>query len=225
MNSSIPVKTKDGSHTLFNESAGEHYHSVFGAIQESEHIFIRAGLEGYKNQEKELRVLEIGFGTGLNALLSSRWAEKHEQFIHYLGIEAFPLSQEVLKKLNYAALLHVSSALFMKMHSSPERRQISSFLSLKILYEKFQDYYPESNRFHIVFFDAFSPGSQPEMWTVEGFLKIYKALVPGGILVTYSCKGSVKQALKTAGFRLEKLPGPPGKREFLRATGGNTQRD
>jgi len=218
MNASMPVKTKDGSHTLFDESTGEHYHSIFGAVQESEHIFIRAGLEGYKNPEKALRVLEIGFGTGLNALLSLRWAEEHKQFVHYLGIEAFPLPGEVLQKLNYAALLHVDSALLMKMHGSTSRQQISSFLSLHILHEKFQNYYPESNRFHIVFFDAFSPDSQPEMWTEEGFMKMYDALVPGGILVTYSCKGSVKRALKAAGFSLQKLPGPPGKREFLSAT-------
>ncbi|VAW26211.1 tRNA (5-methylaminomethyl-2-thiouridylate)-methyltransferase [hydrothermal vent metagenome] len=213
-----PVKTKDGSHTLFNEKAGEHYHSVFGAIQESEHIFIRAGLEGYKNLENELRILEIGFGTGLNGLLTLNWAEKHHQHIQYTGIEAFPVMQSTLKELNYPVLLHVDSTIFMKMHSSSERRQILSFLSLHVLYEKLRDYHPASNRFHVVFFDAFSPDSQPEMWTEEVFVKLYNALVPGGILVTYSCKGTVKRALKAAGFRLEKLPGPPGKREFLRAT-------
>ncbi len=219
MKLSKTVKTKDGSHTLFNEKAGEHYHSVYGAIQESEHIFIRAGLEGYKNQENELRVLEIGFGTGLNGLLTLQWAEKHHQHVQYTGIEAFPVAQSTLNELNYPALLHVDSTIFMKMHSSSrEHRQISSFLSLHVLYEKFQDYHPAPSRFHVVFFDAFSPDSQPEMWTEEGFAKLYNALIPGGILVTYSCKGTVKRALKAAGFRLEKLPGPPGKREFLRAT-------
>ncbi len=218
MKLSKAVKTKDGSHTLFNEKAGEHYHSVFGAIQESEHIFIRAGLEGYKKPEKELRILEIGFGTGLNGLLTLKWAERHQQIVQYTGIEAYPPVQTVLKTLNYPALLHLDNALFMKMHSSTGHRQVSSFLSLHVLYEKFQDYQPVSNHYHVIFFDAFSPDSQPEMWTKEGFKKMYDALIPEGILVTYSCKGSVKRALKAAGFSLEKLPGPPGKREFLRAT-------
>ncbi len=218
MDSRIPVETKDGSHTLFSERAGEHYHSIFGAVQESEHIFIRAGLEGYKNPVEELQVMEIGFGTGLNGLLTLKWAEEHHQPVQYIAIEAFPLAHTILKKLNFPTLLHVDVTLFTEMHSSTVRRQVTPFLSIHILHGKFQDYQPQSNRFHVIFFDAFSPDSQPEMWTVEGFIKLYNALVPGGILVTYSCKGSVKRALKAAGFSLEKLPGPPGKREFLRAT-------
>ncbi len=218
MNSRIPVVTKDGSHTLFDERSGEHYHSVFGAIQESEHIFIHAGLEGCHFQGRELRVLEVGFGTGLNGLLTLRWAEENRRQVHYTGIEAFPLADAVLKKLNYPALLHVDSGLFVMMHSCTVSRQVSSYFSIRILHEEFQDYKPESNRFHVIFFDAFSPDSQPEMWTEEGFKKLHNILMPGGLLVTYSCKGSVKRALKAAGFSLEKLPGPPGKREFLRAT-------
>ena len=214
----MPVTTKDGSHTLFNEKIGEHYHSVFGAIQESEHIFIRAGLEGCKNRGKELRVLEIGFGTGLNGLLTLKWAEEHHQPVQYVGIETFPLAHTVLEKLNYPALLHSDSALFMMMHSSTVFRQVSPFFSIRILHEEFQNFQSKFNRFHVIFFDAFSPDSQPEMWAEEGFRKLHNVLVPGGILVTYSCKGSVKRALKAAGFRLEKLPGPPGKREFLKAT-------
>jgi len=217
MYSGTPVKTKDGSHTLFNERAGEHYHSVFGAIQESEHIFIRAGLEAVQPLPEILNVLEIGFGTGLNALLTLKWAEEHRKPVHYLGIEAFPLELRALKDLNYPALLHFDSTLFMSMHEAMSTKQITPFFSLHVLHEKFQEYRPSGNPFHVVFFDAFSPESQPEMWTEEGFGKLYNALVPGGILVTYSCKGSVKRALKAAGFLIEKLPGPPGKREFLRA--------
>ncbi len=217
MKKTAPIETRDGSHTLFNEKAGEHYHSVFGAVQESEHIFIRAGLDACHPAPETLQVLEIGFGTGLNALLSMQWAEKHGQSIRYLGLEAFPLSQKQLEPLNYPDMLSTDKSLFMKMHDSPVVRQLSLHFALQVLHEKFQDFSADNSTFHVVFFDAFSPDSQPEMWTVEGFRKLYNALVPDGILVTYSCKGDVKRALKAAGFSLEKLPGPPGKREFLRA--------
>ncbi len=218
MNSAIPIKTKDGSHTLYNEAAGEYYHSVYGAVQESEHIFIRAGLEAKQISPEVLQVLEIGFGAGLNALLTLKWAEDNHQPVQYLGIEAFPLTEATLKQLNYAEILHIEPSLFLKMHQSIMRQQITPYFSVQVLHEKLQDLLPGKNRFHVVFFDAFSPGSQPEMWTKEGFIKLHDALIPGGTLVTYSCKGSVKRALKAAGFSLEKLPGPPGKREFLRAT-------
>ena len=218
MKISSPVKTKDGSHTLFNERAGEHYHSLFGAIQESEHIFIRAGLDALQTLPETLHILEIGFGTGLNALLSLKWAEKHRQRVQYLGIEAFPLAKSALKQLNYAEILQIEQTIFLQMHRNTMQQQITPHFSLRVLHDKLRDFLPEKNRFHVVFFDAFSPDSQPEMWTEEGFIKLHDALVPGGILVTYSCKGIVKRALKVAGFSLKKLPGPPGKREFLRAT-------
>ncbi len=217
MNSGTPVKTKDGSHTLFNAGVGEHYHSVFGAVQESEHIFIRAGLEAFRPLPETLHVLEIGFGTGLNALLSLKWAEKHRQPVHYLGIEAFPLAESVIEQLNYAEILQMEQTVFLQMHRNTAQQHITPYFSLQVLHDKLRDFLTERNRFHVVFFDAFSPGSQPEMWTEEGFIKLHDALIPGGILVTYSCKGIVKRALKAAGFSLEKLPGPPGKREFLRA--------
>ncbi len=218
MNFEVPITTKDGSHTLFNNSVGEHYHSVFGAIQESEHIFVHAGLEVKHTFPKVLRVMEIGFGTGLNALLTLKWGEDNQQPVHYLGIEAFPLTETTLTQLNYTEMLHIKSSLFLKMHHCITRQQITPYFSLQVLHEKLQDFMPEKNQFHVVFFDAFSPDSQPEMWTEEGFVKLYDTLISGGTLVTYSCKGSVKRALKAAGFSLEKLPGPPGKREFLRAT-------
>lgn len=221
MNIETLIKTKDGSHTLFNETAGEHYHSVFGAIQESEHIFVRAGLEAKQSFPEVLHVLEIGFGTGLNALLTLKWAEDNNQPVQYLGIEAFPLTETTLIQLNYAEMLHIEPSLFLKMHQSITRQQITPYFSLQVLPEKLQDFLPEKNRFHVAFFDAFSPDSQPEMWAEEGFVKLHNALISGGILVTYSCKGSVKRALKAAGFSLEKLPGPPGKREFLRAAVGS----
>ncbi len=218
MNSITPVITKDGSHTLYNEMAGEHYHSVFGAVQESEHIFIRAGLDAKRTSQDVLQVLEIGFGTGLNALLTLKWAEDHRQQVQYLGIEAFPLDETTYEQMNYPEILHIKPLLYLKMHHSTMQQQITPDFSIQILHEKFQNLQPEKNRFHVIFFDAFSPDSQPEMWTEEGFRELHNALVSGGVLITYSCKGTVKRALKAAGFQLEKLPGPPGKREFLRAT-------
>jgi len=218
MDANNPVITKDGSHTLFNERAGEHYHSVYGAVQESKHIFIHAGLDFFRPRPKMLSVLEIGFGTGLNGLLTLQWAEEHHQPVQYTAIEAFPLGEILVKKLNYCAILHRKPSCFVQMHEAQERKQISPEFSALVLHEKLQSYLPESHRFQVIFFDAFSPESQPEMWTEKVFVKLHKALVPDGILVTYSCKGTVKRALKAAGFSLEKLPGPPGKREFLRAT-------
>lgn len=219
MNSRFPVKTEDGSHTLFNETVGEHYHSLYGAIQESEHIFIRAGLGAFHPAPEIMRVLEIGFGTGLNGLLTMLWSEKNEQPVEFLGIEAFPVSRQVLNRLNYPDLLHIDKASFLMMHESSSCfHPVGPFFSAKVLHQTFQEYQPEKNSFHVVFFDAFSPDSQPEMWMEDGFLKLYEALLPGGILVTYSCKGKVKRMMKAAHFSIEKLPGPPGKREFLRAT-------
>ena len=217
MKKTAPVKTQDGSHTLFSERADEHYHSLFGAVQESEHIFIRAGLEGYRKPEEELRVLEIGFGTGLNALLTRMWAEKKRQKVRYLGVEAFPLEEDTVAKLNYAGLLGFSEDIFLKFHRATKQLEVAPFFTIRLLHKRFQDFFPENQTFDVVFFDAFSPESQPEMWTEEGFAKLFHALSDGGVLVTYSCKGTVKRALKAAGFRIEKLPGPPGKREFLRA--------
>ncbi len=213
-----PIATQDGSHTLFSELTGEHYHSVFGAVQESEHIFIGAGLNGFgKRPAGILRVLEIGFGTGLNALLTLKWAESHKTKVAYEAVEAYPLDFDTLQALNYPAMLSVDPSLFLQLHRASGIRSVTPWFSLQLFYTKFQDYQPVENRFHVVFFDAFSPESQPEMWSRQGFEKLYKALVDDGVLVTYSCKGTVKRALKAAGFQIEKLPGPPGKREFLRA--------
>ena len=217
MSNSILKTTKDGSHTLFDEKTGEYFHSVFGAVQESEHIFIRAGLQSFVPTNHTLQVLEIGLGTGLNALLTLRYAEKEKIFIHYVGVEAFPLSLSVVKKLNYPEILQISRQRFEQLHDVHAPSLIHPFFHIERVHTTFQEYAPLENRFQVVYFDAFSPGSQPEMWTEQGFKKLFNSLAPRGILVTYSCKGSVKRALKAAGFQIEKLPGPPGKREFLRA--------
>jgi len=212
-----PVLTRDGSHTLFHPQAGEHYHSTFGAIQESEHIFIRAGLEAVGKQDTAIHILEVGLGTGLNALLSMQWAGVHGRKIIYTGLEAFPPEIAQLKLLNYPDLLKMDNTLLSQFYSTGSKQKLSPFFHFQWVHQNFEDFYPEENYYHLIYFDAFSPEAQPGMWTEDGFSKLYKSLKPGGILTTYSCKGSVKRALKAAGFLIEKLPGPPGKREFLRA--------
>ena len=210
-------KTADGSFTLFNPDFGEHYHSTFGAIQESEHIFIRAGLEPFIGRHDTIHVFEMGFGTGLNALLTFLQAEKTGQKIRYYGLEAFPISMETAKMLNYPEFLNADQKLFLKFHEPDNLINISpEFTLVKETGTMEQTVLPDEH-FDVVYFDAFSPEAQPELWTQEIFGKIYNAMKTGGVLTTYSCKGTVKRAMKAAGFQLEKLPGPPGKREFLRA--------
>jgi len=196
-------KTDDGSHTLFNNEVGENYHSSFGAIQESKHIFISAGLK---------TVVEKKLG---KAYL---WGNKNKIGVEYYGFEPYPISKKEVILLNYPKLLKVADSLFTLIHNSIGKvNNISSVFSLLIAETQIQNSKLEPNFFDVVFFDAFSPDAQPELWTPEIFKLIYSAMKTGGVLTTYSCKGTVKRALKEAGFKIEKLPGPPGKREFLRA--------
>lgn len=213
--------TSDGSHTLFNPEIGEHFHSTFGAVTESEHIFIRAGLDVIPSKIKPIKLLEIGLGTGLNALLALRWAEKHKREVNYFAVEAFPLEKEVLSNLNYGDILGIDWEKFLAIHSAMNKKvRVSQYFTIEYQYATLQEaaFLPET--YHLVFFDAFSPDVQPEMWTEDCFLKIAASMKRGGVLTTYSCKGIVKRALKAAGLQIEKLPGPPGKREFLRAVKG-----
>ena len=211
------VITSDGSSTLYNQKSGEHYHSTFGAIQESRHIFIEAGLSVFINQP-HIALFEVGFGTGLNALLTMKLGQEQGVDVHYTAVELYPITQEEAQQLNYSSVLEMDSTLLSRMHESPQMQvSLSEHFYLEKIHEPFQELLFEPELFDLVYFDAFSPDSQPEMWDEEGFQKLFKALKTGGLLVTYSCKGVVKRALKSAGFRIEKLPGPPGKREFLRA--------
>jgi len=215
---SNPLVTSDGSHTLFNKEIGEHYHSTFGAITESEHIFIQAGLGAIPKEKTETNVLEIGLGTGLNALLALRWAEKNDKLINYHAIEAFPLGQDIIKKLNYSEVLEMDQNYLQNIHdASSDEKRITNKFCFSFTRLKLEDAIFPTNHFDAVFFDAFSPEVQPEMWTETAFRKIANSMKYGGVLTTYSCKGIVKRALKASGFQIEKLPGPPGKREFLRA--------
>jgi len=216
--SSDIVLSRDGSHTILNSRFGEHYHSFFGAIQESRHIFLEAGLKVAAHESGSVNVFEVGFGTGLNALLTFQYARQQDFFVNYFAVEAYPLEEGVVAGLNYPSLLHVEPETFMTMHrAAGQLTEIKPFFKLALMPTTLQEVKLKSDYFDVVYFDAFSPDTQPEMWTVSCFEKIYDAMKRGGVLTTYSCKGMVKRALKAAGFFIEKLPGPPGKREFLRA--------
>jgi len=213
--------TGDGSHTLFIPELNEHYHSHYGAVTESLHVFTGAGYDHIKAGKDHINILEIGFGTGLNALLTSLYAEKDNVHVHYSAIEPYPLSIAICQDLQFPPFTGTpdSQKRFLLLHESPwgEWCPIDDFFALKKMDQTVQLYNPESGFFDLVYFDAFGPEVQPEMWTAEIFYKMYRALKPGGTLVTYSTKGQVKRNLKETGFGLEKLPGPPGKREIMRA--------
>jgi len=215
------VETGDGSHTLYSGHFNEHYHSVHGAVQESRHVFIEAGLRKACESRNEINLLEIGFGTGLNALLSCIKALQDGLFINYYSIEPYPLPENVWTALNYGRVINFDKAgeLYQKICSESwnEQAKIISGFNLTKSLGCFMELDITPGYYHLVYDDAFSPEVQPEMWTVDVFRKLFHGMAPGGILVTYCCKGIVKQALRSAGFRIERLPGPPGKREMIRA--------
>ena len=212
-------QTADGSYTLFVPELDEHYHSVKGALTESEHIFINMGLK--HSSVPEPRVLEIGFGTGLNAFLSLLEAEKSQRKVHFTTIERFPLDMETIRKMNYPAQVAPDhTAEYEALHQAAwnEDATITPFFTLHKIEADFTSYqFP--NGYDVIYFDAFAPEKQPEMWSQELFDQLYAVLHEGGILTTYCAKGVIRRMLQTAGFTVERLPGPPGgKREILRAT-------
>ncbi|MFD2517999.1 tRNA (5-methylaminomethyl-2-thiouridine)(34)-methyltransferase MnmD [Salinimicrobium flavum] len=220
------IKTADGSSTIFIPEWNEHYHSKHGALQEALHVFIDTGLQHYlriHNPEK-MNIFEIGFGTGLNALISYYAAERAGIEINYTGVEAYPVSNEELAALEYAQSLSEDNAseVFLKLHEGSwgQRQEISPFFTLQKEQMFFSDIQAE-NACDLIFFDAFGPRVQPDLWTEEIFTRMYRALRHRGVLVTYSAKGSVRRAMQAVGFLVERLPGPPGKREMLRATKPN----
>jgi tRNA U34 5-methylaminomethyl-2-thiouridine-forming methyltransferase MnmC len=211
--------TEDGSHTIQIPEIGVTYHSTHGAIAESLHVYIDAGLNYLfqKQHMSELHILEMGFGTGLNALLSLQWANQHAIPIHYTAIETDPLKQEEYTALNYGDFLQMGHEL-LALHDAEwnltvKINELFSLEKQKIDLREFKT----DQKFHCVLFDAFSPMEQPELWTTEIFRKIYSMLLPGAVLVTYCSKSAVRKALQEAGFQVTKIPGPRGKREMVRA--------
>ena len=227
--------TEDGSHTLFSEMAGQTYHSSHGAVQESRHIFISQ--LSIKSQQLEvseqeliekssLSVLEIGFGTGLNALLTAQWASESGVNVEYTTIELYPLGVEVYRELNYGRLLG-DEGLFLQLHKAywdagvvgvTENFTIRKCKSDIVEWlRNAQCTMHNVQLFDVVFFDAFSPDAQPELWTEEVFRNVYALMKTGGVLMTYCAKGDVRRAMLAAGFKVEKLQGPPRKRHILKA--------
>ncbi|MDR1222369.1 MAG: tRNA (5-methylaminomethyl-2-thiouridine)(34)-methyltransferase MnmD [Tannerella sp.] len=224
--------TGDGSHTLYVPEIDECYHSAHGAVQESMHIFINAGLHvflsagkpgrfeadaGTMKEKDRVKVLETGFGTGLNVYLTLSEAERLKTAIHYTSLELYPLAADEALRLNYPEILHADRRLFEKIHLSPweEDVDITPYFTLRKVKVDFIAYEP-MEVFDVVYFDAFSPEKQPELWSEDGFGKIYAHSGSGAVLTTYCAKGAVRRVLQSAGFVVERLPGPPGKREILR---------
>ena len=212
----ILITTDDRSHTLFVPSLEEQYHSRYGAIAESRHIFIA---NGYKQTDKDpLYIFEMGFGTGLNVLLTWLASRSDHRTVYYSSIEHYPLNREIYARLNYPELLNIDPEDFTKLHQLPWNRevQVNGKFYLHKIHSDFLQY-SFSGFFDLVYFDAFGPDKQPEMWDENILKKVYAALNPGGIFVTYSAKGSLRRSLEKTGYRIERLPGPPGKREMIRA--------
>lgn len=197
----------------------ETYHSRFGAIQEAKHVFIKNGLSLF--DDKSVSILEIGFGTGLNTFITFLEAQKSKQKIDYVGIEAYPVELEIIEQLNYVSELDAIQYqdFFDVIHESNWEEQISlaSNFSLKKRKQKIETI-DDEEKYNLIYFDAFGFDVQPELWNEVIFQKMYNALLPNGVLVTYACRTSIKNAMLSAGFVVQKLPGAPGKREMLRAT-------
>lgn len=227
------ITTADGSKTIQIEDWNEQYHSKHGAIQEAKHVFIKHGFyfilhsqrslchsERNEESQQKIAILEIGFGTGLNAFITCFEAQKSNIKVDYVGVEAYPVAKQEIEQLNYTELISVENENdFKKMHevSWGNEYEISKNFTLVKRQQFFSDI-SDTNAFNLIYFDAFGARVQPQLWTETIFKIMYRALKPKGVLVTYSAKGSVRRAMQAVGFTVERLDGPPGKREMLRAT-------
>jgi tRNA U34 5-methylaminomethyl-2-thiouridine-forming methyltransferase MnmC len=210
------VLTRDGSHTLLVPGLGEHYHSIYGAVTESLHVFIE---NGFRQTRGGVSILEAGFGTGLNAFLTFREARQSNRKVFYESWEKHPLVPDEFLKLNYPDILaETERSIFRDLHETPWNIPftLTNFFTLHKVAGDLLEFHSD-NRFDLVYFDAFGPDFQPDLWECEVFRAIYRAMAPEALLVTYSAKGQVKRNLVQAGFIVRKLPGPPGKREMIAA--------
>ena len=209
--------TEDGSHTFYMPDLDEHYHSTHGAIQESMHVFLNAGF--HFCEKDPIHILEIGFGTGLNCFLTLIEAQKSNRKVVYHSIELYPIDKEQIENLNYADQINYQNKeVFKQLHQAEWNKsiEITPNFTLQKLQGDLREYqFP--GKYDLVYFDAFAPDVQPELWTQDIFEKIYQSTNSNAILTTYSTKGIVKRALRASGFEVKRLPGPPGKREMLRA--------
>lgn len=215
------VPTSDGSNTIYNSLVGENYHSRYGALQESRHVFVNSGLLYFlnKNPVQKISILEVGFGTGLNFLLSADVCAAKAISLDYTGIEAYPLTAQMTAQTGYDQ--YTSNALWQQFISNYDSMltsvvNLNPHCQLQIATCKLQDF-ASKNQFDIIYYDAFAVVRQPEMWNEEAINHTLKFLKPGGVFVTYAITGNLKRTLKALGCRVEKAPGAPGKREMLRA--------
>lgn len=211
------IVTSDGSTSIHLPDWEESYHSKHGAIQEAKHVFIKNGLSFFKGQS--VSILEIGFGTGLNAFITFLESQQLNQMVDYVGVEGFPISSQEVLQMNYVNQLNATDfkAVFELFHLCKweENVTISNHFRLTKRNQLFNEI-DDINQFDLIYFDAFGYRVQPELWSLEIFTRMYTSLKSGGILVTYACRGPIKRAMIEAGFEIEKLDGPPGKREMLR---------
>jgi tRNA U34 5-methylaminomethyl-2-thiouridine-forming methyltransferase MnmC len=212
--------TADGSHTVAVPGIQVTYHSIHGAVKESMHVFIEAGLRLLLHRYETICIFEMGFGTGLNALLSLHYALQHDQKIYYYTVELFPLEAHEYTQLNYTQQLQqtILQPYFMQIHQSAWEKDIIIH-PLFTLHKTNQSLLDLSTHqpFNLIYFDAFAANAQPELWTREVFEKMFHLLAPKGVLVTYCSKGEVRRVMQATGFIVEKLAGPPGKREMVKA--------
>lgn len=214
------IITGDGSHSVEVPYMSVTYHSTHGAIRESLHVFIEAGLKPLLHRQETIHIFEMGFGTGLNALLTLLEATSHQQKINYQAVEAFPLEKEIALQLNYCGQLQQPEwkPFFEQLHTSPwdQPLVLNPWFALQKHHTTLFNLSIDQPA-NLIYYDAFAPNAQPELWTVEVFTKLYGMLADGGVLVTYCSKGDVRRAMQAAGFTVEKIPGPPGKLEMVRA--------
>ncbi|MGV3508755.1 MAG: tRNA (5-methylaminomethyl-2-thiouridine)(34)-methyltransferase MnmD [Sphingobacteriaceae bacterium] len=215
------VTTADGSKTIFNPAIGENYHSKHGALQESKHVFLKSGLQFFleNNKQDSISILEVGFGTGLNFLLSADYCTQNQITLNYTGIEAFPLSLEMIKNTGYSNFVSPEiNQSFLNNYKESLNTPVSlnDYCELEISNCKLEQFQTEK-AFDVLYFDAFAAIHQPEMWTTDALEQCCRHLKSGGVFVTYAITGNLKRSMKSLGFAIEKAPGAPGKREMLRA--------
>lgn len=221
MNNLEIVTTADGSKTIYNAQVGEHYHSRHGALQESLHVFVNAGLDYFlaQNDTREASILEVGFGTGLNFLLSAAYCTDHQIKLQYTGIEAYPLTADMMAQTGYEQYIPTTLwASYLQQYPDTLKNEINidAATQLQIAHCKLTDF-TTIQQYDIIYFDAFAAIHQPEMWELPAISHVTQFLKPGGVFVTYAITGNLKRMLKSLGFTIQKIPGAPGKREMLRA--------
>jgi tRNA U34 5-methylaminomethyl-2-thiouridine-forming methyltransferase MnmC len=219
VNKNIEIRiTSDGSKTIYLPDIDENYHSFHGAIQEAKHVFIRNGLSEFK-ERKSVSVFEMGFGTGLNALLTAIWSDENRIHVDYEGVEAYPISPDICFQLEYSESLNCDKENdYQKMILAEWNQtiELSDYFKIKKNDSRIESWI-SNRKFDLIYFDAFGPRAQNEVWEMNILEKMFDILLPGGTLVTYCAQGQFKRNLKALGFELESLPGPPGKREMIRA--------